>query len=89
MAPALHPSARPRSDEGTASVRIAVLVARMSAAPIPWSARAAISTPNDGANPQSADPRVKPASPIVQIGVRPIMSESLPTLKSKAAITTR
>ncbi len=68
---------------------IAVPVASRSAAPAPWSSRARIKSCTDGAAPQSTEARVNSPSPVIQIGVRPTMSDSRPTVSSNAAATTR
>src|SRR5258706_12780249 len=84
-----HPRAWPRCAGDTALLNIAVLVERISALPTPWSARAAISNPSEGAVPHTAEPAVNTTSPAIQIGERPIMSDRRPNVSSSAPITTR
>src|SRR5258705_5420390 len=84
-----QPRAWPRCVGGTALLNIAVLVERINALPTPWSARAAISNPSEGAAPHTAEPAVNTTSPAIQIGERPIMSDRRPNVSSSAPITTR
>src|SRR5215831_8017012 len=56
-----------------------------TAAPAPWTARAATSTPSDGARPQAADAAPKPTSPAVNTRRPPSRSASAPPVSSRAA----
>ena len=56
-----------------------------SAPPAPCTARAATSTPIDGARAAAAEPAVKTATPIVNIRRRPNRSPSAPPVKSSTA----
>ncbi len=49
-------------------------------APSPWTARAAISTPSDGAAAQAADPAAKTARPAVNTRRAPVRSASDPAV---------
>src|SRR5438270_649478 len=71
---ALAPRARPRCARGKAMVIMAMLTAKISAAPSPWKARATRSKGSVGAAPQPMDPRVKTMSPATKMGLRPIRS---------------
>ena len=56
-----------------------------NAAPPPWTARAAISTPIPGASPQVSDATMNTANPAANIRRAPNRSPSAPTVKIKAA----
>jgi hypothetical protein len=62
------------SDDGTSA-----------AAPAPWTARAATSTPSDGAMPQAADATPKATSPPVNTRRPPSRSASAPPVSNRAA----
>ncbi len=55
------------------------------AAPTPWLARAARSTPNDGAEPQARDDKVNRPKAAINSLRTPMRSASVPALSSKAA----
>ena len=59
------PSARPRSDAGKASVRMAKPRAKIIAEPMPWTIRKAISHPMPGARPHRVEATVNTANPAV------------------------
>ena len=65
------PMARPRSSSANELLMIARLPGTRNAAPIPWTARAAISCPMLEANPQAAEATAKIATPITKILRRP------------------
>ena len=73
---AFMPSAWPRWLVGNTSTIRARAGAKISAAPMPWIARATTSSGSDGARPDSADPTVKTARPATQTRSRPTMSAS-------------
>ncbi len=60
------------------SMTIAAEEGSMSAAPRPWSARAAIITPSLGARPQSAEAIAKTTTPVTNARTLPKMSPSFP-----------
>ncbi len=86
---AFTPSARPRSAGGNACVIMAMLTAKMSAAPIPWTARAKRSHGSEGAAPQPIEPAVNTSSPATKMGLRPIMSARRPAESRTAPMATR
>ena len=74
--PPQMPITVPRRAGGKADVRMVRLTGMTTAAPIPWTARAAISIPADGARAQAADAAVKVASPTAKSRRRPNRSPS-------------
>ena len=77
------PSARVRSGPcGKVVVTSASAAGVASAAPAPWSARAAISAPGLAASPQASDPPVNTAMPARKMRRRPAMSASRPATSS-------
>jgi len=87
IATALVPSALPLSSKGKASVSIAVLLAKRSAAPSPWTILNTTSWVPDCDRLQSAEAKVKSANPSVKSLTLPTMSPSLPKLTNTAEIT--
>ena len=76
--PVHAPIARARSSGTKAASMIARLPGVSSAPPTPCSARAAISTPTDGATAHSAEATVNQAMPITNTRRRPMRSPSAP-----------
>ena len=68
------PKTWPISSSGKTSLRMPKPWGIMIAANAPWTRRAPISTPVDGASAQSSDVAVKPSRPIWMIRRRPWMS---------------
>ncbi len=64
----------------------AIDTGKMSAAPMPWMTRAAISQFSSGAEPQIADMTPNTASPQTMIRRRPKMSASRPAVTISAPI---
>lgn len=50
----------------------------MAPAPMPWTARAPMSSPMDGARPASTEPSRNTVTPNSRTGLRPNMSATLP-----------
>ena len=65
------PKAWPSSEAGKTSLMIPNPWGIMIAANAPWTSRAAISTPVEGATPQTIELSVKPTRPISMIRRRP------------------
>jgi hypothetical protein len=70
------PIAAPRFSGGNAALRSARPSGMTSAAPTPWTARAAISVPTSGASAAAPDAAAKSASPIAYKRRRPKRSPS-------------
>src|SRR5207247_9223127 len=86
-APWLSPSARPRSETGNASVRIAALFANKSPAPIPWTSRNRTRLVPFGARLHRPEPIVKIANPRLYSRTRPDKSASRPIARRRLART--
>ena len=82
--PAQTPIAVPRWRAGKVATMIESVAGFISAAPRPWTTRAAISTSPPPASPQASDEAVKTTSPITKIRRRPSRSASLPPVSMKA-----
>jgi hypothetical protein len=76
--PAQVPIARPRSSGGKAFVTIESVAGIISAAPMPWTARPATSSPSSGAAPMAALDSENTATPIRNNLRLPKMSPSRP-----------
>ncbi|MCY1300675.1 hypothetical protein D9M70_502520 [compost metagenome] len=74
---------------GTASPTKAIVSAIMTAAPIPCTARAAISSAKLGVRPQTTEAVVKSAMPAISSRRRPTISPSRPTLTISVVIASR
>ena len=83
----LSPSARPRSETGNASVRIAALFANKSPAPMPWTSRNRTRLVPFGARLHRPDPIVKIANPKLYRRTRPYRSASRPIVRRRLAVT--
>ena len=79
------PSARPRRSGGTASDRIVRVSGMTIAAPAPWMARAAISSPTPGASAAAADASVNTPRPMPNMRRRPKRSPSAAPVNSSTA----
>ena len=79
------PIARPRRCAGNAAFSRASAIGMMAAAPAPWTARAAISTPTLGASAHTADAAANRASPAAKTRRRPSMSPSAAPVSSSTA----
>ena len=77
-APAHVPMARPRRSGGKAAERIARLCGTRSAAPKPWTARAAISQPTVGARAQASEASANTTVPVSNSRRRPNRSPAAP-----------
>ena len=76
--PAQIPIAVPRSRGGKVAVMIERVAGFISAAPTPWTVRAAISDAAPPASPHQSDAPVKITRPAMKIARRPSRSASLP-----------
>jgi hypothetical protein len=83
--PLQAPRARPRWEAGTASVRSVRLSGVTIAPPMPWNARAAISSSIDGASAAAADPTVNRPMPATKMRRRPKRSPSAAPVSSSTA----
>ena len=82
--------ARPRSAaSGNSVTMIARITDAWAAAPTPWSRRAPISAPCDGATPHSSDATVKTTRPERNTRRRPSRSPSRPASRSRLPKVTR
>jgi len=89
----LVPRARPRWLGGKASVKIAVELAMMNAAPTPWKIRMTImkmaaSGPCIQVIDSMIEKKVKMTKPMLYMRVRPNMSPSRPKLTTSTAVIT-
>ena len=90
MAPATPPSpdqvpiARPRSSAQKLDWMMDRLPGTRSAPPMPWSVRAAMSTPSVGETAQSSDAALNQTTPIRNTRRRPKMSPSDPPMRMSA-----
>ena len=82
--PAQMPIAVPRCFGGNVTVMIESVDGFISAAPTPWTTRAAMSTLALPARPQPSDESVKMTSPTTKISRRPSRSASLPPVSMSA-----
>ena len=80
--PAQIPIAVPRCRAGNVAVMIESVAGFISAAPTPWTVRAAISEPASPARPHHSEAAVKTTSPAMKILRRPSRSASLPPERS-------
>ena len=79
---AVHvPIAAPRSSSSKVATITASELGVSSAPATPWSARAAISTPIEGASAHSSEAAPKPATPSVKMRRSPKMSPSEPPIR--------
>ena len=85
LMPPHAPSATPRRSAGTAFERMVRVNGITIAAPMPWTARAAISRFMLGASAAAAEATVKSASPITNIRLRPKRSPSAAPVRSRTA----
>ncbi len=83
--PAQMPIAVPRSRAGKVAEMIESVEGIISAAPMPWTARAAISSAAPEESPQASDESVKTARPIAKISRRPSRSPSFPPVSRSVA----
>ena len=83
--PAQIPMAIPRSWTGKVAEMIESVAGIMSAAPMPWTERAAISISPLVASPQASDDAVKIARPVMKMRRRPRKSASLPPVSMSTA----
>ena len=83
--PLKMPSARARCSGAYAALSSVIPSGMTSAAPVPWTARAAISRPTFGASAHAADAPEKIASPAVNIRRRPNRSPSAAPVMSRTA----
>ncbi len=83
--PAQMPIAIPRWAGGNVAAMIESVAGFMSAAPMPWTIRAAMSMSPLVASPQASDESVKSASPRTKMNRRPSMSASFPPVSMNAA----
>ena len=81
--PAQMPIAIPRWRGGNVAVMIESVAGFMSAAPMPWTVRAAISTSGPLARPQARDDAVKITRPLMKIARRPRRSASFPPVSKR------
>src|SRR5258706_9669882 len=79
------PIALPRSLSGNVALMMARLPGTMRAAPMPCSARNAISIRMLGASPQAIEPAVNTATPMRKMRLRPSRSPSAPPVSMSAA----
>ena len=75
----------PRFSEGNAADRIVSVSGMTIAAPIPWAARAEISTPIEGASAAAAEAEVNRTSPMMNMRRRPKRSPSAAPVRRKTA----
>ncbi len=81
------PKASPRLASGTAAVSRVRVSGIITAAPTPWTARAAISSPMPGERAAAAEPAVKTARPTRKILRRPKRSpRAAPNISSTAKL---
>ncbi len=83
--PAQTPIAVPRSLAANVAVMIESVAGIISAAPMPWTARAPISSVALPESPQSSEETVKTTRPMMKIRRRPTRSPSLPPVSSSEA----
>ena len=83
------PMARGRSSARNEAWRMARLAGASSAAPTPWSTRAATSHPAEGAKPHRADATANQATPMENTRARPNRSPNEPASSRKAARVSR
>ena len=88
-APAQVPKALPRSSGGKAAPIRARAPGVSRAAPIPWTARPAISSWTVGARPQAMEARAKMATPIRKTRRRPNRSPAAPPIRTRAPRVSR
>ena len=81
------PTPVPRRATGKASITIAAPMGRLSDVPIPWKARATMSTPVVGASAAHADATVNTVMPAMRVRRRPHRSPSTPPITRVAAPT--
>ncbi len=87
VTPLKSPRAFPRSSRGNATLSSAIASGITSAAPAPWTARAAISQPMVGASAHAADAAVNSPRPATNIRRRPKRSPSAaPVISSTAKL---
>ena len=87
--PVSTPIGLPSDRPAKASVTIATLPGVMIAAPKPWSARAAIRTPVEGARPESIEPLMKITTPAMKTRRRPSRSPARPPAIAKVPMVRR
>jgi len=78
--------ARTRCDPVYTTPRIDKMLGAISAAPTPWTTRAATSTDASGAAAHATEVMTKTAIPMVNIRRRPNMSPSRPPVTSRTAV---
>ena len=83
--PAQMPIAVPRSFGGNVAAMIESVAGFISAAPAPWSTRAAISSWLEPASPHHSDAAVKTTMPITKMSRRPYASATFPPISMSAA----
>jgi hypothetical protein len=90
LIPTYAPMALPRTLSGKAAITIVAVTGIISAAPIPWATRAAISQLSPrwpmGARPQSAEARKNTPTPARNVVTGPSFEPSLPPRATNAAI---
>jgi hypothetical protein len=85
LSPDQAPIALPRSSGWKEASMMARLPGVRSAAPMPWIARAAISTGALGATAQISEARANHTTPVRKIRLRPYLSPSAPANSSRPA----
>jgi len=85
VTPPYTPSAHPRRSGGNAAFSSASASGMTSAAPAPWTARAAISVPTEGASAHATEARLNNASPAANTARRPSRSPSAAPVRMRQA----
>ena len=83
--PAQIPIAIPRCFGGKVAAMIESVAGFISAAPAPWTTRAAISISPESASPHQSEAPVKTTMPTTKMRRRPYASASLPPISISAA----